>query len=327
MPLVSIVMLVKNAEPYLEEILGAINNQQCDFSYEVLLIDSGSRDRTLQIAGKYPVRLISIPPETFNHGKTRNLGIRESSPDSQFAVYLTQDATPFDDKWLQYLVQPMLEDSLVAGVYSRHMPRPSASVMTVRQLVQLTQTGSSTRLEKQMPKSEREYMENRIYYVWFSNTSSAIRKNVWESHQFADVEFAEDAVWADEVLQSGYKIVYDPASVVVHSHDYNLIEQFRQNIDHQNAMYQLFKPAHLRDIRNWVKLFAGIPLQTWWDYQFIRHSHHFEDSGTSRKIKDIVRSPFWHFATILGGFMGSYLDKLPSSLSSVISRQERIKLS
>lgn len=327
MALVSIVMLTKNAEPYLEEILRAINNQQCEFSYELLLIDSGSKDMTLEIAREFPVRLISIPPETFKHGETRNLGMRESNQDCQFAVYLTQDATPFNDKWLQHLVQPMLEDSRVAGVCSRHMPRSDASIMTIRQLVQLTQTGSPTRLVKQMPNSRQEYLENQIYYVWFSNTSSAIRKEVWKSHQFRDVEFAEDAVWADDVLQTGYKIVYEPASVVVHSHDYTLVEQFRQNVDHQHAMYQLFQPANLRNIRNWLKLFAGIPLQTWRDYKFALDSPNLKDLGLSRKIKQIIRSPFWHFATILGGFMGSYLDKFPKYLSSMVSRQQRIKQS
>jgi rhamnosyltransferase len=325
MPLVSIIMLIKNAEPYLEEILQAINNQLCDFSYESLLIDSGSKDRSKEIAKEFAVRLISIPPETFNHGETRNFGLRESSNDSRFAVYITQDATPFDDRWLQYLVQPMLEDAMVAGVCSRHIPRNGASVMTVRQLVQLTQTGSTTRIVKQMPNSKQEYHDNRIYYVWFSNTSSAIRKAVWEHHHFRDVDFAEDAVWADDVLRSGYKIVYEPSSAVVHSHDYSLIEQFRQNVDHQYAMYRLFQPVYLRDNRNWLKLFAGIPLQTWRDYQFAFNSTYFKDQGLFRKIKQIFRSPFWHFATISGGFMGAYLDEFPDSLSSIVSRQERIK--
>lgn len=327
MPLVSIIILAKNAERYLDEILQAIFQQQCDFTFEVILIDSGSKDNTLQIAKDYPVRVIPIRPETYNHGETRNLGMQESSRNSQFIVYLTQDATPLNEHWLKNLIRPLHEESEAAGVFSRHIPRPGSSVSPVRQLVQLTPTGSEERIEKQMPSSQEEYEENRIFYVWFSNTSSALRKDVWENHPFKKVDFAEDALWADEVIQAGYKIIFEPDSAVVHSHDYNLIEQFRQNVDHHRAMYRLFKLNDLRDNRIWLKQYAGIPLQSWKDYKFTIDSPYFRDVRWKRKIWGIIRSPFWYFATISGGLVGTYFDKFPKSLTRIVSRQERIKLS
>jgi rhamnosyltransferase len=327
MPLVSIILLTKNAEQYLDEVLEGIFQQQCDFSFEVIQIDSGSKDNSLQIAKNYPVRIVSIPPETYNHGDTRNLGMRESERDSQFSVYLTQDATPFNEHWLKNLIQPLLDDSEAAGVFSRHVPRKGSSVSPVRQLVQLTQTGSQKRIEKQMPPSQEEYEENRIFYVWFSNTSSSIRKEIWKKFPFKKVDFAEDAVWADEVIQAGYKIIFEPSSVVIHSHDYPLIEQFRQNVDHQRAMYRLFQPKYLRNGRTWLKQYAGIPLQSWRDYQFTIDSPYFREVGFRRKFRDVVRSPFWYFATISGGLVGAYFDKFPKSLTRIVSRQERIKLS
>ena len=327
MPLVSIILLTKNAERYLDEVLQAIFQQKCDFSFEVIQIDSGSRDDSLCIAENYPVRIIQIPPESYNHGRTRNLGMQESDPESEFAVYLTQDATPLNEYWLNNLIQPMLEDNKAAGAFSRHVPRAESSVSPVRQLVQLTQTGSHERLEKQMPASQEEYEENRIFYVWFSNTSSSIRKEVGEKFPFKEVDFAEDAVWADEVIQAGYKIIFEPSSAVIHSHDYNLIEQFRQNVDHQRAMYRLFQPKYLRNGRTWLKQYAGIPLQSWKDYQFTIDSPYFRDIGWRRKIWGIIRSPFWYFATITGGMVGTYFDKFPKSLTRIVSRQERIKLS
>jgi len=233
---ISIVIPVKHGERFLKEVLVGIFDQVCDLSFDVILIDSGSADRSLEIARQFPVRLIEIPSESFNHGETRNLALKVSDPDTKFIVFLSQDATPYNQDWLCNLIIPFGEDELVAGVFSRHIPRPGASVPTVRQLVEGTQTGGVSRIVKQMPASLVEYQENITHYIWFSNTSSAVRKSVFEKYPFKSVNFAEDAVWADEILRAGYKIVYEPSSVVIHSHNYNLVEQFRQNVDHQHAM-------------------------------------------------------------------------------------------
>ncbi|MCZ7552289.1 MAG: glycosyltransferase [Anaerolineales bacterium] len=93
-PPVSIVIPTKNAEAYLTAQLEAIFNQATAFDFDVTLIDSGSKDRTPEIAAAYPVSLINIPPQEFNHGSTRNLGARQARPESEFIVFLSQDACP-----------------------------------------------------------------------------------------------------------------------------------------------------------------------------------------------------------------------------------------
>ena len=275
MPLISIVILTKNAAAYLPETLPAIFNQQVDFEYEVLAIDSGSQDASIEILSHYPVRLIQIPPESFNHGETRNLGVRATSPESQYVVFLSHDALPANPHWLQCLIKPLIGDPEVAGAFSRHTPRPGANASVVRQLVQLTQSGGSLRLVKQMPSSEEEYQAKKFYYVFFSNTSSILRKSIWEKWPFPKADFAEDAIWAEQVLRAGYKIVFEPESVIVHSHNYSLIEQFRQNVDHAYAMNQLFHPHFYRDNRVWMHLFAGLPLQALQDCIFVMSDSRF----------------------------------------------------
>lgn len=322
---ISIVVPVKNGDRFLHEVLTSIFDQMCDPSFEVILIDSGSKDRSLEIARRFPVRLIEIAPENFNHGETRNLALKVSEPDTRLIVFLSQDATPFNRDWLRNLILPFDEDELVAGVFSRHIPRPGASIPTVRQLVEGTQSGGVSRVVKQMPASLEEYLKNITYYIWFSNTSSAVRKSVFEVHPFKRVDFAEDAVWADEVLRAGYKIVYEPSSVVVHSHNYSLVEQFRQNVDHQHAMYAHFRLKNLRNLRTWLKLYLGIPLQTWRDYKFAIDSPYFKQLRFVRRLAIFISSPLWYFATISGGLVGSYLDSLPAWMGLWLSRQERLK--
>lgn len=325
MLLVSIVILTKNASSFLPETLPAIFNQQVDFEYEVLAVDSGSRDGSLEMLSGYPVRLIQIQPESFNHGETRNLGARSASPESQYIVFLSHDALPANRQWLQCLVEPLISDPQVAGAFSRHTPRPGASASVVRQLVQLTQSGCSQRLVKQMPPSEEEFQTKKFYYVFFSNTSSVLRKSVWEKWPFPKADFAEDAIWAEKVLRAGYKIVFEPESVIVHSHNYSLVEQFRQNVDHAYAMNQLFHPNFYRDNRVWFNLFAGLPLQVWQDCRFVMSDSYFKQVLLYIKIFTCFASPAWHFATMSGSWFGAHLESMPRWLKGVVSRQERIK--
>ncbi len=96
---ISIIILVKNGGPYLEEVLRGVFAQKMEEEFEVVAIDSGSVDKSKEILGRFPVRLKEIPPETFNHGETRNLGASLSQ--GMYLVYLTQDAIPGNERWLR----------------------------------------------------------------------------------------------------------------------------------------------------------------------------------------------------------------------------------
>jgi len=69
----SVIIPVKNGAEFLDEVLTAISAQVSQFAFEVLVIDSGSSDDSLQIAARHNVTLVTIPPHEFNHGETRNL--------------------------------------------------------------------------------------------------------------------------------------------------------------------------------------------------------------------------------------------------------------
>ena len=69
-PLVSIIIPVKNGERDIERCLSAVFLQESEYAYEVIVIDSGSSDNTLQIARKFPVKTVEIEPQDFGHGKT-----------------------------------------------------------------------------------------------------------------------------------------------------------------------------------------------------------------------------------------------------------------
>jgi GT2 family glycosyltransferase len=324
--LITIILLVKNGEKYLSEILDAIFTQNTDFTYEVLVIDSGSRDRSKEIVKRYPVRLVEIPPKQFNHGETRNLGGRLASPQSAYLVYLSQDATPADEQWLQALIEPMIQDKQVAGVFSRHIPRQGACPSLVRQLTTRWPTGGTTRIVKRMPALEQEYYSNRIYYVSFSNTSSAIRRSVWARIPFAPVDFAEDADWADRVLISGYSIVFEPASMVIHSHNHGLLNLFRENVDHAAAFWERFRPPAYRHfgLIDVLKMMVWEGLQDW---KFIWTHKPFRSQPVRQRLFWTMYAPLWHLAVGLGTYVGIRGLHRKPQLRQLLSRQERVRAS
>jgi len=318
---VTIILLTKNSRRYLREILEAIFSRQTAPLFEVVVVDSGSLDGTLELLAAYPVRLFQIPPEEFNHGETRNFAARQASASSRYLVYLTHDATPTPG-WLDNLLAAVNESPQVAGACSRHLPRPTCPPPMARLLTQeWEQSGTPRRVVKKMTDAE-DYARRRVYYAWFSNTSSCLRKEVWEAYPFARVDFAEDCEWADRVLRAGYTLIYEPASSVIHSHDYCLWDQLAQNMDHTRAMKRLFDdssayeaaPSLFWMFREFLRLF-------WLDARYLAS----QPMPLGRKLYWLFYSPLWHLASHLGARLGRQYDKLPRWLVQRISKQERLR--
>lgn len=323
-PEASIIVLVKDGERYLAESLAQVFAQQ-DVTFEVIAIESGSQDRSRAILQRFPVRLHEIAPQEFNHGATRNLGAQLAHPGSKFLVYLTQDATPADEQWLANLLRPFAGDDAVAGVFSRHVPRAGSSPALVRQLTTVWQSGGRERLVKALPDDPHIYSHDRLYYAYFSDTSSALRRRVWEEHPYRPLDFAEDADWADRVLQANYKIVFEPASCVIHSHDYSVLEQFRQNVDHAAGMKTLFPDNLQHGFENWLRVFGGIPGQVRRDWQFILSVEPYSRMPRARQLYWMAHSPAWHLASASGTWIGAHQSRLAPRLRRRLSRQETIR--
>ena len=212
---VSIVIPAKNEEQYIKKCLVAVIEQRTEFLIEILVIDSGSVDKTLQITREFPqVKVISIIPEEFGHGKTRNLGAKNTS--GQYIVFLNGDAIPADRNWLDSLIKCLAKDQNLAGVFSRHIPRNNCHLFMARDL------------SRAMPAKPREISrQNSMDFSLFSTVSAAIPRKIWQTHPFDEqVAIAEDQNWAKEVLRGPYKIRYEPDSMVVHSHNFSYRELF-----------------------------------------------------------------------------------------------------
>ena len=224
----SVLIPTYNAGAGFEEVLDAIHTQDTDFGYELLLVDSGSTDGTLELARRYGARVISIPKSEFSHGGARNLGISKAR--GEYVAMTVQDAVPADGNWLGALVENLVPDERVAGVYSRQIPRPDCNPFT-RFALERHFTNRPERHEQYAESPEHyESLEpmRKLETITFDDVSSCVRRPVWEKYPFRPVSFGEDLDWSERVIKAGYRIVYEPGSAVIHSHDRSAIYEMKR---------------------------------------------------------------------------------------------------
>jgi rhamnosyltransferase len=204
-PETSIIIPILNEREALKRNLTLIDNQNYK-DFEIIVVDSGSTDGTLDLAKKYPVKIIHYQGpvgDKFNYAKALNLGGREA--EGKYLVRLSAHAFPYNRNWLNELLGPFF-DPLVAGTYSRQIHSPKSGLYH-KFLCFLDFSRFHGLFEK------------LACYTMFYAASCAIRRGVWQEIPFDEkLGHTEDVAWALAVAKKGYKIVYVPKSIVRHSH-------------------------------------------------------------------------------------------------------------
>ncbi len=309
-PEVSIVLLTYNGELYLADVLDSIFAQKTRFIYEVIAIDSGSSDRTLDIVKDYPLRLIQIPNHEFGHGRTRNLGVQNAN--GRYVVFLTQDATPANHHWLENLVCPLAEDERVAGSYSRQIPRPNCNPWEARDIMMGAGPVSVTkRVNLEDPFQRDAYLAHQSRFISFSNVSSCIRKAVLEKLRFSEkIVMVEDQEWCKRALESGLTVIYEASSVVYHSHNHSLKMIYERHFDYGVSLREF---ATISMSLGSVLLYATA--ETASDLAYILRQRQNKLST----VKWIIQSPFVRLAMRYGLYRGLRgTAKIPSAKKIVL---------
>ena len=250
--------------------------------FEVIVIDSGSTDGTLEIIRRYPVKLIEIRPEDFGHGKTRNLGAEFAQ--GKYLVFVTQDAVPATDRWLYNLVRN-LESRDIAGVYGRQIPREDTNPM---EQFFLDTHYPTHRMVKSVKRGKTD-----ITTIFFSNVNSAVKREVLQRYPFLEnLIMSEDQEWAKRVLLNGYEIVYDPEAAVYHSHNYSLKAVFQRYFDSGVSFGKFasgeyapgaFTGSGLRYVKDEMKFLVGNGYAKWIPYAMLYDLSKFTGVSLGKK--------------------------------------------
>jgi glycosyltransferase involved in cell wall biosynthesis len=198
----SIIIRAKDEEGSIGEVLEGIFSQTYDGAFEVVLVDSGSADRTSDIARSFPVRVVTIAPERFTFGYALNYGIRNSSGD--VICCLSAHCTPCHDRWLAALTGPVRGGNAQA-TYGRQVP-----VRGMNPFEELF-------LLRRFPESGAPAGR-----VPFSNANCSFLRTMWDEVKFDEqIPSWEDYLWY-LLTRERFVFRYAPEASVFHSHPFSL---------------------------------------------------------------------------------------------------------
>lgn len=299
--LATVAIPVKDGARYLAEVLDAVLAQRGDFELETVVIDSGSSDGSQRIARRTGVELIEIAPHEFGHGRTRNLAIERSA--GEVVAFLTQDATPAGEGWLERLLGCFGLDERVGAAFGPHLPRPGASPMVARELRE--------HFDAMAPEGHR-VLQCAGEEAFFSNVNSAVSRRAFEVVRFRDLEYAEDQAFARDLLEAGLCKVYDPGAGVLHSHDYSPAQFRRRYFDEYRGLRRSL--GHTEPLRPSIlarRVATGVQA----DREFMRIRGYEPGS----RLRWSLESARHHTGRALFAGLGSRSDRLPTALQRRLS--------
>lgn len=199
----SVVIRTFNSERTIKEVLEAVRSQSFT-DYELIVVDSGSTDRTLEILGEYPHTFIDYSSREFTYGGSLNAGI--AAANGEYVVCLSSHTLPLSEGWLGALVGAMDRSGEIAGAWGALFFQRGEHVCTGGEVELID-------LQKFLERPNRG----------LQNPNSIIRRSLWEEHHFSEtLERCEDQEWAHHFLSRGYRTAIVPGAAAFYRIPHNL---------------------------------------------------------------------------------------------------------
>jgi rhamnosyltransferase len=217
----SVVIRSFNEERHIGRLLTGILRQSVP-TPDIVLADSGSRDATVAIASRYPVRVVHIAPQEFTFGRSLNRGIAAAKGD--VVVLASAHVYPRYDDWLERLTAP-LRDTAVALAYG-----------------------------KQRGDEVTRFSERQLFRAWFpeqsnaaqdtpfcNNANAAIRRSLWEEMPYDEtLTGLEDVDWALRAQLRGLRVAYVAEAEVAHVHEESVSRVYNRYRREAIALKRIF---------------------------------------------------------------------------------------
>lgn len=283
----SIVIRCYNEEKHIGRLLAGIYQQNFSFAGnpEVIVVDSGSTDKTVEIANKYPVKFLTIPKEEFSFGRALNIGCQAATGD--YLIFVSAHVYPVYQDWLEQIIAPFSNPD-IALVYG-----------------------------KQRGNEATKYSEHQIFAKWFpeesnlnqihpfcNNANAAVRRSLWQQLPYNEVLTGlEDLDWGKRAQNLGYKIAYAADAVIVHVHEETSARTFNRYRREAIALKQVL-PEEKFHFWDFIRLFTTNTLSDLY--------HSIYDKTFFTHLKEIVIFRFMQFWGTYRGF--SYHGQITSQL-------------
>jgi len=272
-PTCSIVIRAYNEEKHIGRLLSGIF-QQTVKDVQVILVDSGSTDATVEIASTYPVEVIHIQPEEFTFGHSLNWGIEHTYAEK--VVIASAHVYPVYPDWLEKLLQP-LESTQTALSYGKQRG------------METTKFSENMVFQQWFP----DHTVNRQDHPFCNNANAAIRRDIWANHPYDEhLPALEDLAWANWAQKQGYQIAYAGEAEVIHVHNESWQGVFNRYQREGMAFKRIYPQEHF-SFFNFIRLFSA---NTWIDFQEMQRQR----KGLVT-LKEIIQ---FRWAQFLGTYQG-----------------------
>lgn len=223
----SIVIRAFNEARHIRRLLEGILRQSVR-GVEIILVDSGSSDGTVEIARAYPVHILHISPQEFTFGRSLNRGIRAAS--HNLVVIASAHVYPVYPDWLEHLLAPFA-DPQVALVYGKQRGAPTTRF-------------SEHQIFQRWYGDQSNWHQN---HPFCNNANAAIRRSLWERHPYDEtLTGLEDIAWAKTMQEAGYAIAYVAEAEVIHVHEETLRGVYNRYRREAMAFKRIFPKEEFR---------------------------------------------------------------------------------
>jgi len=217
----SIIIRTKNESQFIGTVLDKLATQT-EKDFEVIVVDSGSEDKTLEIVNSYKdklnLKLFNIPPEKFTYPYALNYGCKNAL--GKFLVFVSGHSVPLNEHWLKAGLDDFENDN-VGGVYGPVYPLKNASFW------EKLLYGASNIIKRKKKVIKRAGMGVG------GNTNAIIPQNLWVKYHFDEKNYwdgGEDGDWAKHFFDEGYVMIFEPKFAIFHSHGFGLVRFIKQYI-------------------------------------------------------------------------------------------------
>jgi rhamnosyltransferase len=274
----SVIIRTLNEEKYLQELINAIKEQKIDLEdeIEIILVDSGSTDQTLEIAKKNNLKIVFIKKEVFSFGRSLNIGCRASN--GELLVFISGHCIPVNTNWLLNLCL-----SLKNGGSDYNYGKQIG--------VDTSYYSEHQYFKKFFPSSNKDVLFNGFFC---NNANSAIKRNVWEKYKFNEnITGLEDMYLTQQITQDNMKVSYIPEASVKHIHQENF-KQIKNRYERESIALRWIIPDIKITFFEFVKIFFLYIIS---DFSAAKKEKVF--------LKNFFSILFFRFAMSYGSYIGN----------------------
>ncbi|PYQ16395.1 MAG: hypothetical protein DMF79_18635 [Acidobacteria bacterium] len=232
---VSVVIPVKNAGPEFPDLLARMRGQKGFRNVEIVVVDSGSTDRSVETAAALGAKVLEIAPEAFSHSHARNLGAEHAS--GEYLLFTVQDALPPSDLWLHQMFSAMKRHDVVA-VSCGEEPRADSDlfyrvISWNHERFLGVESG-----DRVMARDVEDDPSTLRRNAQLSDTACLIARDVFLKYRHRG-NYAEDLDLGLRLIRDGHRLAFLGSTRIVHSHNRPAYDHLKRAYVEHLALFDL----------------------------------------------------------------------------------------